>query len=175
MEVKIAWKLTTKLISLGMIILLTFIIVSFGISIYSTYSIENSMQGTFVLWMSIAVMVSVLVVPVLFFPIKYVLADSQVIIKRFANDSVIPHAEIQDVYRLRDKSKSMLIRTFGVGGYLGFYGKFYASDIGTINLMAGNTSDIVIIETVNGVKYGLSDTEDGIIYNQLNQRLQKKS
>lgn len=81
-------------------------------------------------------------------------------IDRPAGSLRIPLREISSVDELPREALRGMIRTFGVGGFFGYYGKFYAPGIGHLVLHASRMQGLVLITTNAGKKIVISP-DDG--------------
>ncbi|MBS4044542.1 MAG: hypothetical protein KGZ59_12085 [Chitinophagaceae bacterium] len=63
------------------------------------------------------------------------------------NDIKLLKSEIISVGQLEKEKLKGTIRTFGVGGLFGYFGKFYNNKIGVMTLYATRRSNYVLIKT----------------------------
>lgn len=82
-----------------------------------------------------------------FRPVNYQLTDSHLIIHRMLNDVKIERSEIHSLQLLDRKKLKWTIRTFGVGGLFGYYGKFANSALGKMTWYATRMDKAILIET----------------------------
>lgn len=104
-------------------------------------------------------------------PQYYVLTDSELKIKRLFRSVQLPLTEIKTAYEVPDAKKmaSSSIRTFGVGGLFGYFGKFWNKEQGNMNWYLTNFKNVILIETTTGKKNLISPDDP-----QMLQFLQKK-
>jgi len=102
------------------------------------------------------IIAAILCVSVLFSPGCFYVTDDSVIVKRPGPDVVIRISDIEEIRRIRLREFGFCIRTFGVGGFFGYYGKFYSFRIGRFNAYATNPKSLVLIICNDGKKYVLS-------------------
>lgn len=86
----------------------------------------------------------------LYAPKFYEIDAVNLIIHRPAGVKVIPINEIAELRILSQQEMSGLIRTFGVGGLFGYFGKFYSSKIGHVTLFATQRENRIFIQTISG-------------------------
>jgi hypothetical protein len=83
-----------------------------------------------------------------FRPLHYIVKDEAVIIKRPFTDVRLLKKNIQSVELVsKDKIKGT-IRTFGVGGLFGYFGKFWNYKIGKMTWYATRANNLVLIKTI---------------------------
>ncbi len=82
----------------------------------------------------------------LFAPRKYIITDSDIIVKRSGPDIVIPVRDINNIRHVSRKELGAVFRLFGVGGFCGMYGLFSSSRIGIFKSYTTNRSCLVVIE-----------------------------
>jgi Bacterial PH domain len=87
-----------------------------------------------------------------FRPIDYKITDAQLIIHRLIKDVVIEKSNIISVSVLDEKKVEWSIRTFGVGGYYGYFGKFANSKMGSMTWYATRKDKTVLIITADDEK-----------------------
>lgn len=98
-------------------------------------------------------------IPFVFRPIIYEISIDKLIIHRLLKDININRNLIKSV-ELIDKEKiGFPIRTFGVGGFFGYYGKFSNKKIGSMTWYATRLDKFVLIKTVNNKKIILTPDE----------------
>ena len=82
----------------------------------------------------------------LFAPRKYIVTDSDIIVKRSGPDITIPIRDINNIRHISRKELGAVFRLFGVGGFCGTYGLFSSSGIGIFKGYTTNRSCLVVIE-----------------------------
>lgn len=87
-----------------------------------------------------------------FRPLSYCLTNDELIIHRLFTDVKIHRNNIKNVELLNQDSIRGSIRTFGVGGLFGYYGKFFNSRLGGMTWYATRTDRMVMIDTIDGKK-----------------------
>lgn len=94
-----------------------------------------------------------------FRPINYNLMADKLIIHRLVADVEIDRNQIKSV-ELLDKNKiSWALRTFGVGGLFGYYGKFANTKLGSMTWYATRKDRTVLVLTVNNKKIILTPND----------------
>ncbi|MBK6825743.1 MAG: hypothetical protein IPG86_02120 [Chitinophagaceae bacterium] len=80
-------------------------------------------------------------------PISYSITDKSVIIHRLLSDKTIARNNIKSVELFINGELNFAVRTFGVGGLFGYFGKFFKGSIGNMNWYATRRNKIVLIRT----------------------------
>ena len=83
-------------------------------------------------------------------PISYSITDTSVIIHRLLSDKVITRNNIKSVELFVNGELNFAVRTFGVGGLFGYFGKFFKGSIGSMNWYATRRNKVVLIRTNEG-------------------------
>jgi hypothetical protein len=78
-------------------------------------------------------------------PRAYSVNEREVVIHRPLTSHSIPRSQIASVEKLNEKQLGFLIRTFGVGGLFGYFGKFWSRELGNISFYATNLKNMVLI------------------------------
>lgn len=92
-------------------------------------------------------------------PIHYTITENQLIIHRLYKDVVIEKTDIKSVSILDEKKLEWSIRTFGVGGYYGFFGKFANTQMGNMTWYATRKDNTVLIITEENEKIIITPNE----------------
>ena len=85
-------------------------------------------------------------------PISYSLTGEKLIIQRPLKNVTISRSVIKSVEQLGSDKLSGTIRTFGVGGLFGYFGKFANSKLGNMTWYATRRDKAVLVRTVNNQK-----------------------
>lgn len=112
---------------------------------------------------------SIYLIAFLFRPLRYRLTPDELIICRPINNIKIKRANIAAVIFLDGNKLSGAIRTFGVGGLFGYYGKFTNSAIGNMTWYVTQRKNAVLIKTTDSTNIILSpdEAEDFVVsFNQ---------
>ena len=80
-------------------------------------------------------------------PSHYILEEDTIIIHRMFNDVKILRSDILKVELVPTEKLKWSIRTFGVGGLFGYFGKFYNKNIGSMTWYATQRENFVLIKT----------------------------
>ncbi|MDP1813640.1 MAG: PH domain-containing protein [Leadbetterella sp.] len=94
-----------------------------------------------------------------FSPINYEVSAQHLSIHRLLIDVNIDRNHIKSVELLDKEQLTWVIRTFGVGGLFGYYGKFANSKLGSMTWYATRRDKTVLIETIDNKKIILTPDE----------------
>jgi hypothetical protein len=86
----------------------------------------------------------------LFAPQFYILDPVELIIYRPYKDVIIKLKDIQEIRIIDDSDLGRTIRTAGVGGLFGYFGKYYCSNYGSVTFYTTQRRNKVLIQTYNG-------------------------
>jgi hypothetical protein len=130
----------------------------FAIIIIGQYSIIKEAGKATPIYTTVALLL-IYFLAFVFRPINYNLtADKLIIHRRFA-DVKIDRNQIKSV-ELLDKDKiGWAIRTFGVGGLFGYYGKFANRKLGSMTWYATRKDRTVLVQTVDNKKIILTPND----------------
>jgi hypothetical protein len=104
-----------------------------------------------------------------FSPKSYEINDINLIIKRPFKDVVIDRTQIISATPVESSKLRWAIRTFGVGGLFGYFGKFWNKEFGDMTWYATQRSHTVLIITDNHQKIILTpDEEDSFVKEVMN-------
>ena len=106
----------------------------------------------------------------LFAPQSYTLDNTDFTIVRPASNKKIKLSEIAEIRIVADTEMTGAIRTFGVGGLFGYYGKYYTSKIGSMTFYATQRKNKIFILTKQGQKIIITPDDISII-----EQLKEKS
>ena len=81
-------------------------------------------------------------------------------IGRIAGNIRIPLKQVSTVDELPREQLRGMIRTFGVGGLFGYYGKFFSASLGHITMYATRAKGMVLITTTTGKKIVISPDDE---------------
>ena len=91
------------------------------------------------------------------FSIKgYMIEGAELIILRPAGSKKIPVSDIAEVRVVRREEMRGAIRIFGVGGFFGYYGKYYSWTLGSLTLYTTQRKNRVLIILKTGKKIMIS-------------------
>jgi hypothetical protein len=86
----------------------------------------------------------------LYRPIDYRTTDNKLIINRLIKKVILDKSEVLNVVLLTNEDLKWTIRTFGVGGLFGYFGKFRNSKIGTMTWYATRRNQAILINLKDG-------------------------
>jgi hypothetical protein len=95
----------------------------------------------------------------IFRPISYSITDQEVIIHRTWKDVKINRKDIQNVEKLGENVAQNTLRTFGVGGAWGYFGKFSHSSYGNMTWYVTRRDKLVLLKVSESKKIVLSPDE----------------
>ena len=101
----------------------------------------------FVLYLTLGVLIAAYVLAFILRTISYEITPGEFIIHRLLSDVRIDRVSIQHVEIIPREQIGNAIRTFGVGGLFGYFGKFYSSKMGTMTWYATRRNNTVLIQT----------------------------
>ncbi len=107
-----------------------------------------------------------------FSPKNYSITDENIIINRLFSNKEIRISSIHKVQELNNNELFCSIRTFGVGGLFGYFGKFWVSKLGSMTWYATKRNDAVLIET-GSKKYILTPDERGKFISDIISKMPK--
>ncbi len=88
----------------------------------------------------------------LYRPIDYRTTDNKLIINRLIKKVILDKSEVLNVELLTNEDLKWTIRTFGVGGLFGYFGKFRNSKIGNMTWYATRRNHAILINLKDGQK-----------------------
>lgn len=83
----------------------------------------------------------------LFRPNNYSISNDKLLIHRMIGNIEINRANIQSVQEIDESQVKNSIRTFGVGGFFGSFGKFWNSKLGNMTWYVTRRNNFVLVET----------------------------
>lgn len=118
---------------------------------------EEGFGGSNGVWALLVGFVPLLMlVSALYAPWGYMITDSEMRVRRLGRNITIPLSDIRHVGILSRRDLGLPIRYLGVGGFLGWYGKFWSSQKGFMNVYITHTRHLVLIETHQGQTFLIS-------------------
>lgn len=95
--------------------------------------------------------VAIFLFSALYAPRGYEVSDDAVRVRRWAGALVIPMPAIQGVERLISSAPvEEAVRTLGVGGLFGYFGRFRGRSLGGFRMYATRSSGLVLLRTTTG-------------------------
>ncbi len=131
---------SAKVITIGVTIL-------FAVIIFAQYALISEADGNLPIYTTVALLL-IYLFAFSFRPIHYVINSQQVIVHRLFSDIKIERNNIQTVELLNKDDLAWTIRTFGVGGLFGYYGKFANGKIGSMTWYATRQDRTILIKTI---------------------------
>jgi len=95
----------------------------------------------------------------LYSPRSYELNETHFIVKRPIGNVVINRREIKSALKTEKSKLSWSVRTFGVGGLFGYFGKFWNSEFGHMTWYATRMDRAILIVTNAGKKIVVTPNE----------------
>ena len=96
-----------------------------------------------------------------FRPIDYQVTPDKLIIRRPLKSVKIQRSDIVKIEALESDRLRWSLRTFGVGGLFGYFGKFYNPKIGSMTWYATRRNNAVLIKTAKGKNIIVTPDEVG--------------
>ncbi|HMI07669.1 MAG TPA: PH domain-containing protein [Flavobacterium sp.] len=150
MEFKASYGLMTKIVTAAIALLFT------GLIVFGAGSSESSRTAYGAIFL-----IMVFGICLILSPRGYSVTKDELLIHRLIGNVHIKKADIKSVATLEKDDVRYAIRTFGVGGLFGYYGKFYNSRFGHMTWYMTRSDRPVLITTVKGKKIVLSPDEVG--------------
>lgn len=95
----------------------------------------------------IALILTTYIISYSFSPKNYSITDEYLIVNRLFSNKKIQLSSIQKIQELNNNELKWSIRTFGVGGLFGYFGKFWVGNLGSMTWYATKRNNAVLIET----------------------------
>ncbi|HXS56398.1 MAG TPA: PH domain-containing protein [Hanamia sp.] len=133
-----------KAVTMGVTILFAFII-------FGQFSIIKDAGRATPIYTTVTC-VLVYFIALAFRPINYMLTSDHLIIHRLFADVKIQRSQIKSVELLDKAATSCSIRTFGVGGLFGYYGKFANTKLGSMTWYATRRDGMILVITMDNRK-----------------------
>ena len=130
-------------------------------NIQSVFSKNNDRVTKLIHVLVLLTLLGPLVYSYLYRPEKYALGNFDLYVKRPIGDVVI---HVKDIYEIRpsaDSERNGTVRTFGVGGLFGYFGKYNNPKIGSFTMYATRQKKLVLIYTKEGDRFILSPDDEG--------------
>lgn len=99
---------------------------------------------------------AILSVTILFAPLGFTVDSVGIIIHRLGPNICIRHDDIAGIERITPRQIGLGIRTFGSGGFFGFFGLFYSRQLGPFRGYMTNRKDLVLITLRSGARLVVS-------------------
>lgn len=152
--------------NLAKIITLCVVVIVFAIGQNSVRTLlKNSPHDTATILVHSGIILFIIVILLgsfLLSPRGYELRDKQLIIKKPLGSKSIPLAEITEVKRIKKGEMAGTIRTFGVGGLFGYFGKFYNATFGHMTYYVTQRKNMILLKKKNGKNIVISPDDPGL-------------
>ncbi|MDB5281149.1 MAG: hypothetical protein JWO06_224 [Bacteroidota bacterium] len=149
MEFKASLDTPTKVITIFTLALVGAALTS---SVVSIMNRDTSIKSAVGMTLIVLFVVAVLFLTFLISPQKYELTQNELIIKRPLSNVVIKIVDIASVGVIPNGEATFSLRTFGSGGFFGYFGRFYNSKFGNYSAYATRRSNRLLITTGEGRK-----------------------
>ncbi len=160
MQYKATLDLKSKIIT-GFVAVLFLAIIVYNFKL-TDFKAEDPTRTT-VLVLTTVLLVSIFIFCYLYRPLRYVVDNKKVIIKRPIKDLIINIDNIKDAFLPTKESMKWTFRTFGNGGLFGYFGSFRNGTYGGMTWYATKTSNYLIIVTKDNDKIVLTPDDTGMI------------
>lgn len=94
-----------------------------------------------------------------FSPKMYEITEDSIIVKRPYRDMVLKLSQIKSISRIDDEQLRYTVRTFGVGGLFGYFGKFWNKELGMMTWYATRKNKVIMLITTKDNKIILTPNE----------------
>ena len=121
-----------------------------GVFIYHIFTQENAMEPLLSTIIFNLIMLPTILACEGYAPQRLEIGESQIVILRRYKSIVITRDEIKSVERLPANAMRGAIRTGGVGGLFGFFGKYYTRTLGPFSLYATGSENLFLIRKWDG-------------------------
>jgi len=104
------------------------------------------------------------ILPAIWAPIKYIVTEQKIIIKRIGPEIAIPLADVYAVSRIPyNEVFCSAIRTMGCGGMFGIYGNFKSASMGKFKVYMTRRDKLVLVRTPDKPFVLTPDDPEGFI------------
>lgn len=136
---------TTSLDKFNKITTIIALIIVIGIILSSFFmSPENGQE---IMEIAAIPLIFVFVIVYLFRPNNYSVSSDKLLIHRMIKDVEINRNNIQSVQEIDESQVKNSLRTFGVGGFFGSFGKFWNGKLGNMTWYVTRKNNFVLVET----------------------------
>ena len=162
-----SWSLTTWLITL--LVVLVVVAVS-GTALIQAEKLPSEDTAERTLLVALALIIpSILMASVLFAPLGFTVDQAGIVVNRMGPRICICYGEIVEIRRLTRTDIGFSVRVAGSGGFLGFFGRFWSTRLGSHRAYITNGKDLVLICRHDGVKFVLSPHPASVFIEALEQ------
>ncbi len=97
-------------------------------------------------------------------PLRYELEQDRLVIHRLIKPVIILRADVSEVRLLEAEDKKGVLRTFGSGGFFGYFGHFWNKRLGRFMMYATRRDHLVFFEKKDGKKIVISPDDENFIF-----------
>jgi hypothetical protein len=132
-----------------LLVVVAFVMLYFGVNTYFAI-------GAYVQFFPVGILFIVLVVSYLMSSTGYSISEKELNIIHPIGAKTLALEDIKSALEINKSDIMWSLRTFGVGGVFGFYGKFYNRKFGRMNFYMSQYKNLILIETQSGKKLVIS-------------------
>lgn len=160
MEYKSSLDTLAKIITIGVVILFFFV----GQQSVKSLLVAKGDSSTILIHVGVLLLLVVIIIGSwLYAPKSYTVGKTDLTINRPIGKVNINLADISQVRSVSDTEMRGTIRTFGVGGLFGYFGKYYTPGIGHITFYATQRTNKILIVNKKGKKFILTPDDIGLL------------
>lgn len=126
--------------------------------------------GAFIQFIPVVILFLVLIISYIMSSTGYSISEKELKIIHPVGVKTLAIDEIKSAIEIKKSDIIWSLRTFGVGGVFGFYGKFYSRKFGPMNFYMSQYRNLILIETKSGKKLVISPDKLDLL-EDLNQAL----
>ena len=144
---------SVKLITVFCLVIIGAVLIS------SVKSLSKAIIGSLPFFMHLLIIFVLLATPLLCYvlSVKHYRFDNNILhISRMINSFAISTKDMKEIRLLTEADSRGMIRTFGVGGLFGYFGRFYTRSLGTVYLYTSQQKNRILITTKKGLKIIIS-------------------
>ncbi|MFT3824066.1 MAG: PH domain-containing protein [Chitinophagaceae bacterium] len=146
------------------------ITVVFALCLLLQISIIKSGQGVGIAFGISMLLVVVYIVCYLLHPTEYSITSTHLVIHRPIGKVMIAKTDIFSVAPVDPEQMKWTIRTFGVGGLFGYFGKFANSKIGSMTWYATRRDSMLMITTTDHKRIVITPDEPALFLQHINTK-----
>ena len=159
MKFKASMDWVAILITIGVLVLFTFIALK---PIWQMMEEEGEIRFSLASFGILFLFAGIYIGCWLFAPQSYSLSRSELLVNRVIGNVSFEISEIKSFRILEDFESRGTIRTFGVGGLFGYYGKFYIPKIGSSIFYATQRKNKILLELKEGKNIVITPDDLGL-------------
>ena len=144
MEYKASKDMTVQIMTIGVVILFAFLGYK---SIMGLINSNGNLTPILIHSSVIVFLFGTLLICFLYAPKSYSVNENKLVIHRPLNDKYILIDSIIEIRPIDKSEMKGTIRTFGVGGLFGNYGKFHSNGLGNFTMFGTQSKNYVLIKT----------------------------